>query len=59
MVELGYSIVTVKEILGHSSLDMTMRYAHPNDSLRTALEGLSACFSDSEIDKLNKFTNKY
>lgn len=41
MVELGCSIVAVKEILGHSTLDMTMRYAHPNESLRTALEQLS------------------
>src|SRR5690554_7371805 len=40
MIELGSSIVAVKEILGHSSLDMTMRYAHPNESLRSALEGL-------------------
>lgn len=46
MIELGGSIVAVKEILGHSTLDMTMRYAHPNESLRTALEGLSTCFSD-------------
>jgi hypothetical protein len=51
MVELGFSIVAVKEILGHSTLDMTMRYAHPNESLRTALEGLSAGFSDSTGDQ--------
>jgi len=51
MIELGASIVAVKEILGHSSLDMTMRYAHPNESLRTALEGLSTRFSDSLGDQ--------
>lgn len=51
MIELGGSIVAVKEILGHSTLDMTMRYAHPNESLRTALEGLSTCFSDSVGDQ--------
>ena len=51
MIEGGHSIVAVKEILGHASLDMTMRYAHPNESLRTALEGLSAYFSDSLTDK--------
>lgn len=51
MIELGSSIVAVKEILGHSSLDMTMRYAHPNESLRSALEGLSTHFSFSLGDQ--------
>lgn len=41
MIELGALIVAVKEILGRSSLDMTMRYAHPNESLGTTLEGLN------------------
>jgi integrase len=30
MVVSGVDLVTVKEILGHSSIEMTMRYAHPN-----------------------------
>jgi len=47
MIESGFSIVAVKEMLGHASLDMTMRYAHPNESLRSALEGLSSYYSDS------------
>ncbi len=29
MVESGVDLATVKEILGHSSIEMTMRYAHP------------------------------
>jgi integrase len=29
MVISGVDLVTVKEILGHSSIEMTMRYAHP------------------------------
>ncbi len=58
MVELGFSIVAVKEILGHSTLDMTMRYAHPNESLRTALEGLSTCFPDSTGDQSGDTGNK-
>ncbi len=41
MIENGANIVAVKEILGHSSLDMTMRYAHPGDSLKDALETLT------------------
>ena len=30
MVEDGVDIVTVKEILGHASLETTQRYCHPN-----------------------------
>jgi len=41
MIESGANIVAVKEILGHSSLDMTMRYAHPEDSLKEAVEKLA------------------
>jgi len=41
MIENGANIVAVKEILGHSSLEMTMRYAHPEDSLKDAVESLS------------------
>ncbi len=29
MVMSGVDLVTVKEILGHSSIEMTMRYSHP------------------------------
>jgi hypothetical protein len=29
MVESGVDLATVKEILGHSSIEMTMRYTHP------------------------------
>jgi len=42
MIEHGANIVAVKEILGHSSLDMTMRYAHPEDSLKEAVEKLGS-----------------
>jgi len=41
MIECGANIVAVKEILGHSSLDMTMRYAHPEKSMKDALEILT------------------
>jgi len=57
MIESGYSIVAVKEILGHSSLDMTMRYAHPNESLKNALEGLCGYFSNSLTDKSTDMSN--
>ena len=29
MVEKGIDLVTVKDILGHTSINTTMRYAHP------------------------------
>lgn len=51
MVELGVSIVVVNKILGHASIQMTMRYAHPNESLKIALEGLTTHFSDLTGDQ--------
>lgn len=40
MVESGASIVAVSKILGHADLKTTMRYSHPDDSLRDAVEKL-------------------
>ncbi|HEX3034708.1 MAG TPA: tyrosine-type recombinase/integrase [Thermodesulfobacteriota bacterium] len=40
MIELGISIVAVSKILGHADLKTTMRYAHPEDSLKDAVEKL-------------------
>ncbi len=59
MIEAGASIVAVSRILGHSSLTVTMRYAHPDDSLKEAVElltrrsstVLTTGFSDSVTDK--------
>ncbi len=41
MIENGANIVAVGKILGHSSLDMTMRYAHPEKSMKYAVEVLA------------------
>jgi len=40
MIECGASIVSVSKILGHADLRTTMRYAHPEDSLKDAVEFL-------------------
>ncbi|MGE5443378.1 MAG: tyrosine-type recombinase/integrase [Ignavibacteriales bacterium] len=41
MIESGISIVAVSKILGHSDIKITMRYAHPDNSLREAVEILA------------------
>jgi len=42
MVEKGVNIVAVSKILGHSDIKITMRYAHPEDSLKDAVEKLAS-----------------
>jgi len=42
MIESGASVVAVSKILGHSSLAVAMRYAHPDDSLKGAVERLTS-----------------
>jgi integrase len=51
MVENGANIVAIKKILGHADLKITMRYAHPDNSLKEAIELLATGFSDSVTDK--------
>jgi site-specific recombinase XerD len=41
MIESGVNIVAVSKILGHASIKTTMRYLHPEDSLKDAVECLS------------------
>jgi len=49
LVANGVDIVTVKELLGHSSITVTMRYAHTNfDSKRAAVEKLDG-FGDNLV----------
>jgi integrase len=46
-VNSGVDIVTVKELLGHSSISVTMRYAHTNiESKRAAVEKLDGLGDD-------------
>ena len=45
MVTGGIDLVTVKEILGHATIQMTMRYAHPTpENKRRAVEVLGQLF---------------
>ncbi|MGH9745991.1 MAG: tyrosine-type recombinase/integrase [Candidatus Acidiferrales bacterium] len=49
LVNSGVDIVTVKELLGHSSIIVTMRYAHTNiESKRAAVEKLDS-FGDNLV----------
>ena len=49
LVNRGVDIVTVKELLGHSSITVTMRYAHTNfESKRAAVEKLDG-FGDNLV----------
>jgi len=49
MVIAGVNIVTVKEILGHFSIEMTMRYAHPTpEKKRKAVDVLASVFDDKD-----------
>jgi integrase len=40
LAEIGYDISTISKMLGHSSPIMSMRYVHPKDVLRRAVEDL-------------------
>jgi integrase len=49
MVEAGIDLVTVSKILGHSSIQMTMRYAHPTpENMQRAVDSLEKCFNPGE-----------
>ncbi len=56
MVMGGVDLVTVKEILGHSTIEMTMRYAHPTpENKRKAVSVLASVFEadQKELDGHN------
>jgi integrase len=45
MIEAGVDLVTVSKILGHASIQMTMRYCHPTEqNMRTAVGKLGEFF---------------
>ncbi len=48
MVEAMVDLVTVSKILGHSSIQMTMRYAHPTpENMRRAVERLGEFYEQT------------
>jgi len=48
MIEAGVDLVTVSKILGHATIQMTMRYCHPTpENMRRAVEKLSEVFKES------------
>ncbi|HEX3035298.1 MAG TPA: site-specific integrase [Thermodesulfobacteriota bacterium] len=56
-IESGASIIAVKEILGHSDIKTTVRYLHPDNSIREAvnnLENYSNGCSNKPIAEENK-----
>jgi len=57
MIESGANIVAVSKILWHSTLSRTMRYSHPDESIREALENLaidrSKNSSNKDMDNIN------
>lgn len=54
MIEAGADLVTVSKILGHSSIQMTMRYAHPTpENMKRAVEKLGEILDPTrqKVDK--------
>jgi integrase len=41
LAEKGYGIETISKVLGHSSIVMSMRYVHPKESVKRAMEDLA------------------
>ena len=52
LVQAGTDLYVVKELLGHKSITMTMRYAHHNsESLRSGVDILDKCYNPAKMDK--------
>jgi integrase len=57
-LEGGANIVAVSKILGHAELKTTMRYVHPDSSLRDAVEKASSFDQDRSNFRSNKEEGK-
>jgi len=54
MVENRANIVAVRRVLGHADINTTMRYVHPDDSLRDAVEKLANFTQDRSNFRSNE-----
>ena len=51
-VQAGFDLYVVKELLGHKSITMTMRYAHHYpESLRSGIEVLDKNYNSATMEK--------
>ena len=56
MIEARIGLVTVSKILGHSSIQMTMRYAHPTpENMQRAVNKLGKIFEKSVQEDINHY----
>jgi len=53
LIEKGASIVTLRELLGHSSLEMSLRYSHSDEKQKEdAVNRLKLCYlTKADLDK--------